>query len=563
MMPADPASPLPTHRPGHGVPHAPDDPAHRPHRRRLARAAESTVWILIAVLALWLRADHIQRRPMHVDEAVQAAKTGILFETGHYRYNPYEFHGPTLYYLTQPVLHLGGVASYAASSEWHYRIVPLIVGLSLIALLALARGVLGRVGAPAAALLTAVSPGMVFFSRFYVQEMLFVAFSLLALVALWRWRRRPSYAWAGVFGLALGLMHATKETCIIGFAAMALGGAAAWWTELRAQPEAHDDPGEPLRRRHALGHLAVAAAVAVVISVLFFTSFLTHPRGPLDSLMTYVHYFERAGGEGTAGPHRHPWHYYFGLLAWFKYAPGPWWSEGLILLLAAAGAILAIRPARRLPRQRRAALRFLAVYSVVLAIVYSLIPYKSPWTMLTFLHGLIMLAGVGAAELLRPARRRPLQAALALLLLAGIAHLTLQARRATGRYEADPRNPYVYAHSTRDVIRLGRRIEDIAAVHPAGREMFVAVVNEDYWPLPWYLRRMQRVGYWPGPEAAPDLAGAPLVVTAPRHESALAPRLDGEYLTEFYGLRPDVLLVCHIRRDLWDAFIETRTGDGP
>ena len=53
---------------------------------------------------LGLRLPELARKPMHTDEAVQAAKAGALFDSGGYRYDPREFHGPTLYYFTQPVL---------------------------------------------------------------------------------------------------------------------------------------------------------------------------------------------------------------------------------------------------------------------------------------------------------------------------------------------------------------------------------------------------------------------------------------------------------------------------
>jgi len=40
------------------------------------------------------------KRPMHGDETVHAIKFGELLEQGSYKYNPIEFHGPTLNYLS-------------------------------------------------------------------------------------------------------------------------------------------------------------------------------------------------------------------------------------------------------------------------------------------------------------------------------------------------------------------------------------------------------------------------------------------------------------------------------
>jgi predicted membrane-bound mannosyltransferase len=93
----------------------------------------------------------------------------------------------------------------------------------------------------------------------------------------------------------------------------------------------------------------------------------------------------------------------------------------------------------------------------------------------------------------------------------------------------------------------------------------VAVVasEENTWPLPWYLRRYTSVGYWNDPADLPAEPAHPaLVVTTPDLDEALAHRLGEDYVTEYYGLRPaqSVLVVLHVRRDLWDRFMETRTA---
>ena len=56
------------------------------------------------------------------------------------------------------------------------------------------------------------------------------------------------------------------------------------------------------------------------------------------------------------------------------------------------------------PMPAPAFVRFLALYTFALAAAYSLIAYKTPWCLLSFWHGMILLAGVGAAWLVR---RRP------------------------------------------------------------------------------------------------------------------------------------------------------------
>src|SRR4029077_6645648 len=80
---------------------------------------------------------------------------------------------------------------------------------------------LGRRATVCAAVLTAISPAMVFYSRYYIHEMLLVFFTFLALAAGWRYTRTRKIAWALVAGGAVGLMQAAKETFILTLAAMA------------------------------------------------------------------------------------------------------------------------------------------------------------------------------------------------------------------------------------------------------------------------------------------------------------------------------------------------------
>ena len=140
--------------------------------------------LAILVLAAAFRLPRLAQRPMHADEANQAVKTGRLYETGKYEYDTTDHHGPSLYCLTLPSLWVSGARDLASSQEVAYRIVPVIFGLGLIPLLLLVADGLGRPAVLAAALLTAISPAFVFYSRYYIQETLLVFFTLAARIRL-------------------------------------------------------------------------------------------------------------------------------------------------------------------------------------------------------------------------------------------------------------------------------------------------------------------------------------------------------------------------------------------
>jgi uncharacterized protein (TIGR03663 family) len=347
--------------------------------------------ILVLIVGAVLRLVDLDNRPMHCDEAVHAIKFGRLLEEDDYVYDPYEYHGPSLNFLTLPIAWATSAEKLTDVTETDLRLLPAIFGIALVGLVWLVRDELGRPAALWAAVLTAVSPAMVFYSRYYIQEMLLVTFTFGAIVALWRYARvagplateqarPPRWVWARqglwlvLLGVCVGMMHAAKETCVIALWAAAVAAAVAMGR----------------LRRAGVGRLAragfVVALAAVGISALFFSSFLDNPPGIVDSYTTYFHYLGRASGEGSVGRHVYPADYYFRVLFWWQAGDGPVWTEGALAVLALAGIVAGVR-GKGLNPATVPIVRFLTIYTVLMIAVYSALPYKTPWCALSFLHG--------------------------------------------------------------------------------------------------------------------------------------------------------------------------------
>ena len=559
-----------------------------------------------------LRLPRLDVRPMHGDEANQAVKAGLLLETGVYRYDPHEHHGPTLYFLTLPSLWLAKAKTFAETTEFDFRVVPVLFGIGLVLLVALVADGIGRPAAVCAAALTALSPAMVFYSRYYVQEMLLVFFTFGVIVSAWRYVRTERVAWLLAAGAFAGLMAATKETWVVAAAALAAALVAAMvWRRLA------DRQAAPLRPLLGGWRMVDALLVAALVAAVLFSSFFTNARGPLDAVLTYGNYLNKAGlncawnwllqvltygnylnKAGGAGLHDNPWHFYLGLLACSRLetgaTSGPWWSEGLVLGLALVG-IAAAFAKRGLDAEHVPLARFLALYTIILTVLYALIPYKTPWCALGFLHGMILMAGVGAVALVRWAPAWPVKGIACVVLAALAAQLGWQAYRAGYVFAADQRNPYVYAHTATGVLDLAKCVEEAAGVSPKGREMIVKVITaENYWPLPWYLRHFNpdHVGWYhevpDDPEADVIIVGTELeeevdaqlfAIHEARREAAYR-RAGGRYnrlldptppllreslrlwAAEAYNkqclfkLRPQVWLRVYVAEDLWNALVK-------
>jgi len=525
----------------------------------MKRPKKCCVLILAAtILAIGLRLPRLEQRPMHGDEAVNAVKFGDLLEKGFYRYDRNEFHGPTLNYLTLIPARLSADRKLSDLSEFTLRIVPVFFGVLLVLLLLLLVGGLGRGAAIVAAVLTAVSPAFVFYSRYYIHEMLLVCFTFGVITCGYRYTQSKNIMWALFAGIFLGLMHATKETCIIAFGSMLL---ALLLTLLipRRQSTSISNTVKAIKPCH----LIAAAATAIIVSALFYSSFLTNPSGVLDSFSAYATYLSRASQSEL---HIHTWHYYLKMLIYFRVAEGPVWSEALIVLLAGVGFVVAMMR-KGIAAVNFHLLTFIAFYAIIMTSVYSVIPYKTPWCLLGFLHGMILLAAVGAVAVIKLAPNVLVKVVISLLLVVGGVHLAWQGYLGSYKYYAVSTNPYVYAHPVPDVVTIAKRVEQVAQVHPDGYEMHIQVIcpEHDHWPLPWYLRRFEKgtIDWWD--KVADDVPAAPVIIASPSVETALMRKLyelppPGKknlyvpLFDSYMELRPQVELRGYVTKELWDSY---------
>ncbi|MGD0552614.1 MAG: flippase activity-associated protein Agl23 [Sedimentisphaerales bacterium] len=519
-------------------------------------------WLAVSavlILAAALRISRLDIRPMHGDEAVHAYRFGQLLEANNYRYDPTEFHGPTLNYFTLVPALLSGQHTYTCLTEITLRIVPVFFGLILVLMPLLLMDGLGRPFAVIAAAFTAISPAFVFYSRYYIPEMLLVCFTFGMIVSGYRYARSQKWIWALRTGVFAALCFATKETSIIAFGAVIVALSIVLLT--RKDGRATLDLVRP-------GHLVLAIIGAIVIWGLFYSSFFKNPAGFIDSFRTYAIYFERAGHNQL---HIHPWYYYLQLLIYNKAGMGPPWTEGFVVVMALVG-LLVIISGRGVSGLDSNLLKFIACYTVIMTVVYSAIPYKTPWCLLSFYQGMILLAAVAVVAVVNSLGRVLSRIIMVLFFLVFATDLCLEAFLASRVYDVNAGNPYVYAHPTKDVLTIARRVGEVSRAYPAGSDMPVLVVcpEGDYWPLPWYLRSFKNVGYYN--DVNEISAPAPVVIASAGFEERLIGRLfdispagqKNLYVPLFdkgIELRPQVELRGYVTKDLWDEWQTSKSDN--
>jgi uncharacterized protein (TIGR03663 family) len=507
-------------------------------------------WALVAILlatilGLALRCPRLGERPMHNDEGVNAIKFRGLWEHNSYKYDPTEFHGPSLHYSTLALARLTAAPNFEQFTEARLRSVTVLFGIGLILLVPLVADGLGKTGSIFAALLTATSPAIVFYSRDYIHEMLLVFFTFLAMASGWRYWRTRKLAWALLAGAGVGLMWATKETFVITLATagIALVLNQIWNRKL-------DASGLPIKApRLSFLHLAAALGICLFVWLLMFSSFFTNAAGLPDSLRTYSSWFNRAAGES---PHIYPWHFYFDRLLFFHVHNGPIWSEGLIFILAIIGAIAGFTR-KALSDANASFVRFLTLYTFGLTVAYSVISYKTPWCLLNFWHGMILLAGVGAAVLISVSKFQWARSAATVLLLAGAGQLAAQAWQASVPFAADRRNPYVYAQTSPGLLELVEKVSGLAEVSPSKHHLRINVIapGGEYWPLPWYFRGFDQVGWW---DNLPEDPYVPVMIVSADLKQGF-PEKETHPMREVFELRPGVFLKLYVESQLWQDYV--------
>lgn len=495
-------------------------------------------WSCLAILfsAALLRLFDLTAKVLHHDEGVNGLFLTNLFRNGYYHYDPQNYHGPTLYYAGLITTTINALFyGKAGLSTFAIRLVTAIFGVGVIWLLLCLRRQLGTFGTIAAAALACVSPGFVFFSRYFIHEILFIFFTLgvVAAALYYNQTREPKYLMLGAASLAL--MGATKETWIITVVVWLLALlCASLFLKLRGERIADssstyaqaDPQASAAHFRGSNRRLyANAALLFAVIWICLYSSFFTNfPQGLYDSVLTYTYWFKTSGNANV-----YDWTKYFVWLSKSELPSLVLGGLGIAIVLAKASSRFAV---------------FTAFWSLGILSAYCLIPYKTPWLALSIVLPFIIMAGYGLEQIYKYSRTQYMGA---LVLAACVVFSGYQAIQLSFFRYDDDTEPYSYAHSKRDFLNLVDEINNIAAGNPAGKNIGITVMSPEHWPLPWYLRDYPNAGYWGKVVDTHE----PIVIAHENQVAEVEQKLGDKYrLYSSHDLRPGVRLYLFLRNDV-------------
>ncbi|KQC03342.1 MAG: glycosyl transferase [Methanoculleus sp. SDB] len=496
------------------------------------------IFLLLFLIALIARFTLLDLKLFHHDEAVHAWFSWRLQTLGTYSYDPV-YHGPFLYYVT------AGMFSLFGTSDLVGRIIPALAGALLIPLVypIYRLGYIGGRQAVGAALFLAVSPDMVYFSRFLRNDIFIVFFSLVLLVAALYYFERGERKYLIIGAAAAGLGMCAKENMPIVIATFGSYLVYAVWRRTLILP------------RRWKADLVIGIMVAAGIMVVFYSSFLQHPEILADGWLraiehwTSMHQQQRLGGPP-----------YFYLLLFVLY-------ELPVLLLAGCAVLqFLMSPARGQPgteeniggidalfnRMLRASLpvpvpamdrqnefmRFCIYWMITSVVIYAYIGEKVPWLIL---HQLLPLIFVAVYRLDRDRWKSVAAAGAVIFLVVMTLHVAFT--------PADINEPIVQVQNSEDLRTIMALIDASATV---------AITTDNYWPLPWYYRGQanSHIAYLT-PPVSPETLRARDFDLIIAHDLESYPSLPG-YEKETY--RHSYWFSTHDNKDRLLAYYFTREG---
>ena len=219
------------------------------------------VFFLILILAFILRFWQLDLKLLHHDEAIHSWFCYELLTKGSWMYDP-SYHGPFLYFVTTGMFALIGPSDFTA------RLLPSLFGFAIIPLVYFIYriGYISKNQTLVAALFIAISPDMVYFSRFLRHDIFMLFFTMLLLVAVLYYFERGQTRFAVIAAVAAaGALCCKEEMPVILLVFIIFFAFAAWKRRFFLPPAWKAD-------------LLLFAVLVVAIMSVLYSAFFFHPE---------------------------------------------------------------------------------------------------------------------------------------------------------------------------------------------------------------------------------------------------------------------------------------------
>ena len=512
--------------------------------------SEWTPWVIIGLAAV-LRFFLLGMKPPHFDEGINGWFVDQMVKNGFYKYDPTNYHGPLHFYVLLLSQTLFG------RNLWALRLPVVLVSISCVWMTLKFEPFVGRTVSRLAALAMAVSPGFVFYGRYSIHEVWLLLFTLLffcGLFGLWKFGR-ANYLWCA--GMGVTGMILSKETYMLHVACAVIAAGVCYISNYFNQL----DDRRPAAQTWNYVDLAVVVGTGVALIVFFYSGTFFHWSGIKGLYQAYKPWFE-TGSQGHG--HEKPWYYWLSLISHYELPT----LAGLLLCLFAWHF-------KSMP------LRYLAIYGAGTLMAYSIVKYKTPWCIISFIWPFLFI--FGALVTTAPLRFKPVTYRWFALLLFGLLAYAVYYEETSKFDHAWPyvliggaavivvmlwshliatittvilliasllhciwlnffrcttdTEPYVYVQTYNDIYKFTDPILQLAHSDPRAYQLVGHIIRPSPYPLPWTLGDFGRVGYYEKDNMPDKLDGDFLLVQQDKIASVEA-KLHDSYYTVPVTIRP-------------------------
>jgi uncharacterized protein (TIGR03663 family) len=544
--------------------------------------------ILICLILFWaffVRLYYMEARPLHSDEGVNFIFMDQLIKSGIYHYDPENYHGPVLYFLTLIPLYFLGVGTsplpkdLIPNQEYVYRLMPFLMGFGVVVILIPLRRLLKSSGLLTVLALAAISPTMVYYSRDNIHEMYLMFFTAATFVCGYLFYIENKNKYLYLAAMFLALMFTAKETTMVTLVIFCLSALGASFFSTNPISDVGKRFKENMKGafgfyKKRLFIVFIAITVITAVLMLFFNTkfskiqnywyvtLLTKCVAMMTVYLIYQMFFTNFRSRFTSV-----------LLAWglfylviifffssfFTYSEGlskffkafeMWTYQGTegskhtkpfiyylkimykietpILILGTLGVLLSFW-------KRKPVELFLAFFSIGSVVAFSLIPYKTPWCVQNLILPLLIMSGVFVRYLFELTKYKALKPVYVIVICVILFfNFKLSADVNYLNFDDDSYE-IVYVQTNRSAKDIMRDVQELSNIKYDGPDTAILLATEGTLPLNWYFRNLNHVYFTTIPQ---DIDRYPIIIGNQTQETELDKLLLDRYTKVRYPFNP-------------------------
>lgn len=414
------------------------------------------LYLFFIILAFISRFYLLDLKPIHSDESVNGWFVMRIWETGFFKYDPSNYHGPLYFYL----IHLA--EAFLGKSLFSIRFIAALSSALTVVLL------LNKSKYLWAAFFILFSPTMIFYGRSGIHESLFVLLQVMATISFIDFFKNQKVQSFYNLVSAIILMLAVKETVAIYVLSLLIPVTIFQFKNLK-------NIFISLKAQTQKENLFFPA-ISLLIFILAFSGGYKNPLGLIDFFKAFLPWLKT--GTDQSGGHNKEFLYWLSLLVKGDY---------IVLILMSITTVVGLF-------YKNTVYRMVLIASWIQFLIYSLIPYKTPWCIIAMIPGFYIIFD-DAFDYLKIFLNRWQMIFKGLMVLLAFSQIQ-DVYKLNFKVPFWESHPFVYVNSTSDLKKWTDSIIQTVEKYPEYKLETIQIANQESWPFPWLFQNVIKMDYF-------------------------------------------------------------------